>query len=262
MNWQNLNEKPGGRMGCGLFHGRAWADLDRWPSRIKAKWEWLLWQSRFCFFRIATDEEDGWEIVLAVPPFAFWFHLDAPWLWKPTVLKEGRMASGPPAPYTLIDEREFKIDFSIEDLTLRFVLWGRKWDWQKADPWWIRGVSLNLSDFFLGRAEYSTRDLDIQPAIVPMPEAAYECTVRLFESTWKRPRWRPQRLVRATVDIPVGIPHPGKGENSYDCDEDRCYSLTCPESTVEGAIARVVESVLRSRRKYGGSVNWQPAKVA
>lgn len=83
--------------------------------------------------------------------------------------------------------------------------------------------------------------------------------MELFESTWKRARWFTHKNVRASVDIPAGIPHPGKGENSWDCGEDRTYGLTTKADTVEKAIAAVVESSLRDRRRYGGD-NWTPSE--
>ena len=97
------------------------------------------------------------------------------------------------------------------------------------------------------------------PTVVPMPERAYPASVKLFESTWKRPRWFASRMVRAEVKIEKGIPFPGKGENSYDCGDDALFGLTCKADTVEQAIAETVESALRNRRRYGGSVDWQPA---
>lgn len=246
-HWQNLNEKPGDRLGTGIRHGRAWLEI----GVTELHWEWNLWQSRFCFFRIASSQEDGWEISFAFPPIAFWFHIKDPLLYQPEVLLDNSVG--------IVDEREFEISF--HDWSLRLALWGRSGEWNSKDPWWIRGVRMNVLDLLLGKWEYSERDLDLQPAIIPMPEDSYECTVRLFESTWKRPRWFARRLVRATVDIPTGIPFPGKGENSWDCGEGRRFRITCPVSTIEGAIAQVVEDVLRSRRQYGGSVNWRPESV-
>ena len=235
-------------MGTVIRHGRAWLTI----GITELHWSWLFWQRRFCFFRVASTQERGWEISLAVPPVAFWFFIKDPLLYQPERLIDNSLG--------VVDEREFEVGF--HDWILRLVVWGRPGEWRKQDPWWIRGVSLDVLDFLLGRAKHTELDLDFTPSIVPMPEAAYECTVRLFESTWKRPRWFARRLIRATVDIPTGIPFPGKGEDSWSCGVDRCFSLTCPADTEEKAIARVVESVLRSRHKYGGSVIWQPDRVA
>jgi hypothetical protein len=252
-NWQNLNEQPGNRFGSPLIEGRAWLDI----GNLALHWSWALGRA-FCHFGIATHEEHGWEFSLAIPPVAFWFTIDAPWIWKPTLTRQYSLPDMRGETYTVVDEREFKV--SIHEWTVRFVLWGRQWDWNSKDPWWIKGVSVNLPDLLLGKAEYSNRPLGDTETVVSMPEGNYRARVEMFESTWKRPRWFAKRMVRATIHTPDGIPHPGKGENSWDCGENATYSLTCPAATVEEAIAAMVESVLRSRRRHGGSVNWEPGK--
>jgi hypothetical protein len=57
------------------------------------------------------------------------------------------------------------------------------------------------------------------------------------------------------------IPHPGKGENSYDCEDDATYSLTTEARNEAEAIGAMVATVMRSRQKYGG-LNWQPKQVS
>jgi hypothetical protein len=58
------------------------------------------------------------------------------------------------------------------------------------------------------------------------------------------------------VDIPGGIGMPGKGENDYDIDDDAVYGLSSSESTIEGAIGKVVASVLGTRMKRSGHHGW------
>jgi hypothetical protein len=60
----------------------------------------------------------------------------------------------PPRPFVIPDDRECSV--SVHDWTLRLTPWGRWGEWRTADPWWIRGVSLNLLDAFLGRTKYTT----------------------------------------------------------------------------------------------------------
>jgi hypothetical protein len=144
-------------------------------------------------------------------------------------------------------------------------VWQNDFESRSTDPKWRRG-HFDPMDFLFGRDVYAQRPLKTVPVEVPMPEKAYPATVTLFESTWTRRRWPhwplTRRMVRSEIDVPEGVPHPGKGENSWDCGEDATYSLTCAETTVDGAVAALVRSVLRDRRKYGGA-NWRPAaKVA
>lgn len=64
------------------------------------------------------------------------------------------------------------------------------------------------------------------------------------------------------VDPPVHVvPFPGKGENSWDCGEDAIMGAGADEPTPEAAVASVVKSALRNRRRYGGE-GWKPEKPA
>lgn len=54
------------------------------------------------------------------------------------------------------------------------------------------------------------------------------------------------------------IPVPGKGENSWDCDDDAIHSSHGPHSTVHQAVAALVASVYRDRTRYGSGPEWQP----
>lgn len=145
-------------------------------------------------------------------------------------------------------------------------LWWGFWhtihEWKSTTPKWRAG-HFNPVDWLLGRDVYSSEDIQTVKATVPMPEGTYPATIRLFRSTWKRPRWPFTReLLRAEVEVEGGIPFPGKGENSWDCGEDATYSITTHARTVEAAIAAMVEAVLRNRRRYGGSVDWRPSERA
>ena len=69
-----------------------------------------------------------------------------------------------------------------------------------------------------------------------------------------------ERVVRAEITPDTPIPHPGKGENSWDCGEDAIHSLTCQASTTHDAVGEIVKAVLRSRYRYGGLM-WRSATV-
>ena len=93
---------------------------------------------------------------------------------------------------------------------------------------------------------------------------SYRAALKLEECEWKRPRWPwPVRRRTASIDVPKGIPHQGKGENSYDCGEDATFGLGCEAWTVDEAISKMVASVLKSRAKYDGNAlaKYPPASV-
>ncbi len=111
-------------------------------------------------------------------------------------------------------------------------------------------------DFFLGSTDYKKKDLTFHEVLVPMPEGSYPATVQFQECTWKRPRWPfiSSKGIYADIKMKIGIPHQGKGENSWDCGEDAVMGLSRKASTLEQAIAATVECALRDRRRNDGNV--------
>lgn len=155
---------------------------------------------------------------------------------------------------------ERQIGFRIFDNALWISLWEDPMMWDRDDPWWWR-FSINPVDIALGRKDYSSKDLYTARVDVLMPEGLYPANVRMFESTWKRPRWPwPMRMIRADIEPETPIPHPGKGENSWDCEDDATHSMTCPARTPTEAAEMLRQSVLRDRTKYGGP-GWLPSGV-
>lgn len=98
-------------------------------------------------------------------------------------------------------------------------------------------------------------------AHVPMPEGNYPCIVTLTEDSWTRPRLKLTRRVirRATVEMLVAIPSPGKGENSWDIDDDATSSMTTPARSVSEAVGAMAESVMSRRERYA-SRTWKPSE--
>lgn len=151
-----------------------------------------------------------------------------------------------------------KMGISIHDSTVWFSIWENPMEWSTHQPWWW-SFNFNLANFFLGKSKYSDRPITSTRQFVKLPEGSYPVTVNIFESTWKRPRWPwPTKMTRANIDCgKLGIPtHAGKGENSWDMDDDYVYSFTCPEATAEKAVERLQDSILKDRDKYGN-----PAEV-
>lgn len=155
------------------------------------------------------------------------------------------------------------IGFSIHDWAIWLEFWAPSMSWSRSEPWWMRWTWHPIDTFF-GRTKHSEREVSRTETVIPMPEKAYPCVVVMKAETWKRPRlpWASHKITRAHIDCKEGVPYPGKGENSWDCGDDASYGLTCPAKTVEEGIAKFVESVLRSRRRHGGSVNWQQNTAA
>lgn len=212
--------------------GRAWLYVP--GNNFQVSWHL---GSRSCAFELTFSSigDDDFCFYIAIPfLFAFWFMIgNLPIVKKlPGVKWNGEWGSG-----------ERKIGVAIHHETFWIYPWidddGR---------WW----SLNFPDFFFGRAKYSTVDLEQDTTVVPLPEGDYPAKYRLYRATWKRPRWPwAKTLLRGEIEVEKGIPIPGKGENSWDMDDDAIFSMTCVAATKEETVAAYVDSVMRTRGKYG-----------
>jgi hypothetical protein len=216
----------------------------------------VCWLRSFCHLSVETRDRE-WKFAVAVPGLALWLTFDGFGLWHPQRTCTATWET-PPRPFVIPDDRECSV--SVHDWTLRLTPWGRWGEWRTADPWWIRGVSLNLLDAFLGRTKYTTDTVRSGiPLVIPMPEGVYRAVAKIERCTWKRPRWFATTRTYVGVDVPKGIPFAGKGENAWDCGDDGLFGYSSEGESLERAIAKGVESVLSSRRKHGHA---SPAAIA
>jgi len=225
-HWQNLNERRHRSNGSGLRHGRAWL---HWGRRT--------WQVSWHFFRdagfsVGVHFDDGMNL-----------HLQLPWLLSVFFF----IPFGP----GVREARECEISF--RDWTLRINPLSKAMSWSSSDPWWVRGLSLNVTDVIFGCTEHHSEIVSEHKVLVPMPEGMYPGTVKINHSTWTRSRWPGVwlRRIDSQIDMETGIPCSGKGENSWDCGDDALYGCGSSEPTVEAAIAAAVKASLESRRRYG-----------
>lgn len=127
----------------------------------------------------------------------------------------------------------------------------------------LRYGNFGYMDFLLGKPTCHRELLEHKSLAIPMPEKAYWGSVRLVRYSWTRPRWFTKRMLRCEIDVPEGIPHEGKGENSWDCGVDATYGMTTgPVRDIQEGVASLVGSVLRDRVKYGGWGDWYWNKKA
>lgn len=141
--------------------------------------------------------------------------------------------------------------------------------WHRERNGWTRGERIwtecsilpyrRIVNGLLGRVEVHKELLGEHRTVVPMPEGSYPATVKLERWTWKRPRSpRAKHRFMSDVKPDTPVPVPGKGENSWDCDDDAVCSSGGSATTVHAAVTAFVGSVLRSRERHGGSIEWQP----
>jgi hypothetical protein len=138
---------------------------------------------------------------------------------------------------------------------------GEELAWSRLELWPGLHLSVNPHplDRLFGRTVCSVTKSEPTPVVVPMAEASYMGAMRREDRVWKRQRWpwASRKQTGYWIDMESGVPVPGKGENSWDCDEDAI--MGAGGTTPAAAVASVVGAALRQRERYGGS-NWAPPK--
>jgi hypothetical protein len=248
---QNLNEDRRGDVKGWPYEGRCWVRGFGFNSRFS----WNLW-THFCGFSFSYSWEEGFCWHISFPPIAFWFSLGGFrkfrewWSSRPWLKVWNEKYGGYPDSHKYTDFTFFS--FSIFNWALHWDIFKFEWGWSHLMPKWMDG-HFNIPDFLLGSQKYKKETLSTHQVIIPMPEGGYPATIELERCTWTRPRWPfATRGFYADVKISQGIPHEGKGENSWDCGEDRLYGGSYQAGNLSEAIGAVVKSALRNREKYNG----------
>ncbi|MCZ2109355.1 MAG: hypothetical protein LC118_07295 [Dehalococcoidia bacterium] len=276
---QNLDERPGDRYkatGSKAMHGRGWVHFGdgtgRWGGKpLTLRAEWNL-RSTSCRIGVRVDDGDR-DITfgVALPPVSLWLGVEGlpEWVFRALGVSYDQVRHLPDGCYLM--ERE--IEVSVHHWALWWSFWTPVHLWSAAIPRWRHG-NVHLLDTIFGPTKFEKVEIEKQAVLIPMPEKNYRGTVTIERRTWSRPRW-PFRfgqlgeevLFRESLGYDLKmepgeqIPFPGKGENSWDCDDDALFGQSGDGGVVD-AISNAVKSVFRSRRKYGGSIGWKPEPPA
>lgn len=257
------------REGEHAWHITATSGGDRWHGIVAKGW----WSGPWKFHRhraeveVALGGEDNMlQLRVSVP---FVGHVAAglrvPRRWTKAWIYERRVWSiqGPDGISSWAEVR-FAYDDALDnmgDYYRRARERGATLRWSRAATWagWSWRLRPRLKDRLLGRTVYTGERGSPVGIVVPMPEGEYRGTATRVAETWRRPRsLRVRREVAWDIDVPAGIPVPGKGENSWDCDDDAIYSIHMRgERTRSDAIAEFQSNVLRTRARYA-SPAWVP----
>lgn len=124
-----------------------------------------------------------------------------------------------------------------------------------------RRFYINYIDLLLGKSRYSEKVIkETHNVEITLPEGKYPATCEMKDCYWKRPRWPFTKTIRrAFIEIENGIPIPGKGENSWDCEDDAIFGHTGPAESFRDAEKQLVFSILETRFKHAG-LDWKPVK--
>lgn len=141
----------------------------------------------------------------------------------------------------------------------------RGWDSSKSA---ILDVYWNYMDWLFGKTVYSESlpglgivGMGYQPSYVMiMPEGEYRVDLKFSTGYWHRPRLPFVKSIQRVEIVPQKpVPIPGKGENSWDMDEDATYSSleAVNGRAPEQIVADFKIGILARRSKYGGR-DWLP----
>lgn len=190
--------------------------------------------------------DESLQFSIACPLFAIWIGIDNRWLTQ----KLQKITKRSDQSYS--NGRTLGVRY--HDGTFWFSLWEDPMEWRSKDPKWWK-FNFNPVNFFFGRQKHSEKILQEGGVKITMPEGVYEATFKRFISTWKRPRYPfAQSLHRISIDIPVGIPHEGKGENSWDCGMDATFGSTFPIEEHDSIYKIAKEFAIKelvTRQRYG-----------
>jgi hypothetical protein len=131
--------------------------------------------------------------------------------------------------------------------------------WKRGDLNWYFPILGTLK----GKAKVTKRVIEERDILIPMSEKVYSAKAILADWTWKYPRWFRKVIRRCEIKIPEGIPHAGKGENSWDCGDDATFGITTGQcKSIPEAVGVLVGSCLKDRVRYGGwkDYNWKREK--
>lgn len=252
-HWQNLNRK--GHAGGKTIKGSAFKNCRAWwhfSENTSFGVQWVAWSKKIgAHLGIGKDES---AISFSVSVFLFSLYLNLEnwkmerWLSNLTKRKDQKYGNGR------------SVGFHWTEDTLFVSIWEDSMEWRASDPKWMH-FSICPADILFGRRKYAHKPLDRQNRVLVLPEGSYPVEIELAEDSWKRPRWPwAKKIMRASVESENGVPVPGKGENSWDQEQDAIYSLTTQASSFQDALSKLHADVMRTRERRGGP-RWKPETV-
>lgn len=265
------------------IHGQNLAAENKKANRLRRMWfmNWRAWIDIFPRFKKTVDEkgtqydplfkvklqwkigytggsgiafevgghDECYQFRVYCPLFYFYFAVDDVWLPK-SRFKETKYRDET----ILISKEAREIGISIYDGVLRLALWGKTDSWSSDDPRW-QVTRWDFKDALLGKPKFESRLLDTYSVLIPLPEKSYHAKLEMREDTWRR-RWTKSKITRAYIEIPGGIPIPGKGENSWDISDDAICGNCLPSDTPIQAIMDTAKSIMIRRERYGNNPEW------
>lgn len=236
-HYQNLNDDHPKRY---WLHGRCWLG----HAFLHAEWcipSWHSWE-----VEVSLNHYGDTAVGISMGLGLFWLHICTEnrklyrWLEPITKRKDQKYTNGR------------VVGISFHDRTLWLKLWSDPMEHRRVDPkWWDTAV--HFDDLILGKVQYTRETLKEGETEIHMPEGTYPASYKVEKATWRRPRWPwSKTLTDVWFDIPVGIPHDGKGENSWDQGMDATFGIgTWWDGNIYQAAKRVALRCIETRSRRG-----------
>ena len=236
-HWQDLNDAKPKRY---WSHGRGWSSTgsDGWrfswafPRRAEGEASVVAY---LC-------DRSHWTLHASLLGWGMWF---------------GHGDSG------YAEKREYGLQFHHGSLWWKYG--ADPMGWSSKTPRWRDGY-WSISELVLGSRSSEVEEvIEEREVIAPMPEGCYpvkaRLEIRVLRGRFHTRRWRSVNL--DVLDTKGGIPHDGKGENSWDCGADGTYGLYTHEcNSIEEGVGQLVATCLRNRARYGNSIAKQGGLMA
>lgn len=167
-----------------------------------------------------------------------------------------------PCSFGLTDSRQF--GFCLYEEFFWIYIYTPVGTWSSTDPWWQR-ISIDWKTLFMGKQIFHKECSEPVETKIFFPEKLRTAMVKYEKRTWTRTRW-PGAYVSRSFDFNFQndpIPIPGKGENSWDCDDDAIYSTSICVDGPDGyseAVKKLQDDVDRTRTQRGGA-SWSFASM-
>lgn len=247
-HWQNLtkDDLPKNSRKSKVFakSGRAWFTFGDYSDykQTEVKFEWyLLSRGLGCSFTFDSDPEETLKWNINVPGINLYLTIAN----RPIrdALKALKIPDG-----------RFDIYFFQKAIWWQF--WGSVWgDMSSSDPWWKKSYSFHFLDFLLGSTRFTESDLsDWNQHIVIDPIGTFKPYTKVVLRTWKRPRWFATKAIYTEINFEMPDKPPsfcGKGENSWDQDDDGIWGTSFKTADTKEAISMYVKRVEEMRARRG-----------
>lgn len=232
--------------------GIVWFGGSAWSNAPAVHWQFVV-PDRHPGFAIRLDHDDEpLHLHLGVGLFTLFAGIDARWAKKLRdyfCVIEKQRGEKINRHYT---EREISVRF--HNKSVWWTIWMPPDESSSRDPRWRRGAWHPL-DTLLGCGRYEDGEiLKTERVMIPLHEGQYPATVQLQRRYWRRARWPWPIHTYTSAEITLDKDAPefaGKGEESWQMEDDAISRMSTIARTVGEAIGEYVGAVLRNRERYG-----------